>query len=664
MTAIKSSGISGTGKGSSRITQNLRDLSIGSKLNIGFGSLVALFIALVALSYLASSRARQDFERTRDLRLPTALASAVTELEMHEMIANIQGYLTLGDPEFREEFDHDVEEVEELLAEMDALSPNWTNPENRRRLAELRTKIESWLPLTERMFQLRDDPVANQPARRLLVEEARPAETTILANVSTLIELQAQRPPTGNNMRVLKTIADYQSSFSLMTTALDGYLASTDPASKSLFNSAMSDNNDAWARLLTQESFLTEEQREAMAELAAAREVFWPLPSQMIEAVEGEHVREDFYLLRTQAAPLAAEIVTILEEMRADQMASLAIDVDDGSLRLSTAQSQIAIGAVISAVLAIGLAFAIRRDIAGPVAKLTEITAEITEGDLNARAPVESRDEIGKLAASFNKMTDQLKETLAEAERRSTIIATSSWISWRLSTILDQDQLIAEVVEQLKAAFDYYHVHIFLMHERGDSLVTAGGFGEAGETLLKSGFSIPLGEGLVGGAAKFNRPVLVNDVTKNKQYLPNPLLPETRSELAVPIATRDQVLGVLDVQHNVPGVLDQTHADMMRSIASQVAIALLNARSYASAQRRANREELINEISRKILSTSSVAQALQVSIRELGRAVGAREARVYLSANGSGNGFHPDATPSSPGLAMEDGWRSPEDESI
>jgi GAF domain-containing protein len=145
-------------------------------------------------------------------------------------------------------------------------------------------------------------------------------------------------------------------------------------------------------------------------------------------------------------------------------------------------------------------------------------------------------------------------------------------------------------------------------------------------------------KGVAGGAARLNRPILVADVSKNAEYLPNPLLPETKTELAVPIATGDQVLGVLDVQHNVIGSLSQTDADMLRSIASQVAIALINARSYAETQRRADREGLINEINRKILGTTSIEQAMQVAVRELGKALGSRQAHIYLDTKWAKNG--------------------------
>ena len=149
---------------------------------------------------------------------------------------------------------------------------------------------------------------------------------------------------------------------------------------------------------------------------------------------------------------------------------------------------------------------------------------------------------------------------------------------------------------------------------------------------------LPKGKGLVGRAATTNAVVLVPDVTQAPGWLPNPLLPETRAEVAVPIAIGERVVGVLDVQQNVAGGLSQQDAEMLQSVASQVAIALQNARLYVQAQQRADFETLVNTIGQKIQSATSLDSALRVTTRELGDVLGAKRATVQLGVARSGNG--------------------------
>ena len=293
------------------------------------------------------------------------------------------------------------------------------------------------------------------------------------------------------------------------------------------------------------------------------------------------------------------------------------------------------------------------RQIVRPIEALASTAGLITAGDLSQRAVVKNDDEIGMLAKAFNNMTDQLQRTLVNLEQRvadrTRALAASTEVSRRLSTILDQKQLVKEVVEQVRVAFNYYHVHIYLMDESSNELVMAGGTGEAGATLLARGHRLPKGRGLVGRAAEGNTPVLVTDVNQDPSWLPNPLLPDTKSEIAVPISVGEQVLGVLDVQHNVVDGLKQEDVQLLLSVANQVAIALLNARSFEQSQSKAELETLINTIGQKIQRAGTVDDVLKTAIREVGVALGASRVSASLEparttaetyTSGKGNGVN------------------------
>ncbi len=289
--------------------------------------------------------------------------------------------------------------------------------------------------------------------------------------------------------------------------------------------------------------------------------------------------------------------------------------------------------------LGIITAFFVSRAISGPVIRLNATAQKIAGGDLTVDAKVETRDEIGTLAATFNNMVAQLRDLIGSLEgrvaARTQDLAIVAEVGTATATILETDKLLQAVVELTKERFNLYHSHIYLLDQAGENLVLASGAGEPGRQMKAKGLSIPLDreQSLVARAARERKGVTVNDVTQAPDFLPNPLLPDTRSELAVPMIVGGKVIGVFDVQSDQVGRFTDSDINIQTTLAAQVATSVQNVRSFEQSKSQAELEFLINTIGQKIQLTTSVDGVLQTAVREIGLALGAERVSVNIGTS-------------------------------
>jgi signal transduction histidine kinase len=212
------------------------------------------------------------------------------------------------------------------------------------------------------------------------------------------------------------------------------------------------------------------------------------------------------------------------------------------------------------------------------------------------------RDEtIGQLAIDGARDSDEAAEILIgvagqlsahienlrlseQSEKRAHELETVAEVSATTATLLDPDRLLQTVVDLTKERFGLYHAHIYLADDAWQTLLLAAGAGEVGQKMVADNWYIPLNHpsSIVAGAARDRRSIIVNDVYHDKEsgFLSNRLLPDTRSELAIPMIVSEMVLGVFDVQSNVAGYFTEEDVKIYTTLASQVSVALQNARLY------------------------------------------------------------------------------------
>lgn len=308
----------------------------------------------------------------------------------------------------------------------------------------------------------------------------------------------------------------------------------------------------------------------------------------------------------------------------------------------------LSVAAVIASAIA---ALALGQVITRPIVELTNAARRIEAGDRLVRAEVQSNDELSEMASAINRMMEELRVSVEMREQRvaertqALVVATE--VGRELTSILDLDLLLQSVVNKVNHAFDYYHVQIYLWNDERSRLIMQRGTGKIGQALLDKRHAIEAGKGVVGRAAESKTPIFVPEVRGSARpdyWLSNPLLPDTVSEAAVPLLVGDSVIGVLDVQEDVPGKMTAEDVDILQIVAGQISVAIQNAKLYTLSRRRAENEAMLLEISRKIQSTTTVESAMKTAVVELGKFMGSKASISLGESRTPANGDEPSQT--------------------
>lgn len=497
-----------TGSGFEKIvgkSKLLKNLKIGGKLTIGFGILVALTLLVIGLSYIGSSNAAANIDRTEDLRMPVALASAGAQSNLLRMLAATRGYLALGDAQFIVAYDQAEAAFEDDLKELRRLSDRM-DPVNQARLIELEGLFEQWKVLPQPLFALRDDRFEREPAYKILATDGTRYGGEVLIRTQQMIDAQALRDASQENIELLSDMAGFQASFAAMLAGLRNYVQTQNSILRQEYEVNLESNQFAWERLIDQKErgLLTNEQEELFEVINQNREAFVQLPQEEIYPIlEGDRSREDLYLFAAEAVPVNDEMLALLDAMTDEQQQLLVKDLNNGRISLGNAIQQTLVGGAAALVLGLALAFIFRANIVGPIRRLTDVAEQIREGDLDAQAQVEAYDETGTLAETFNSMTGRLRGTLEdvrhEKQRADDLLEVVIPIGVELASEKDFNRLLEKMLLEAKE-FCHADAGILLLNEdnrlefvivRNDSLEMAMG-GTSGKDVTFSNLQAPV----------------------------------------------------------------------------------------------------------------------------------------------------------------------------
>ena len=260
------------------------------------------------------------------------------------------------------------------------------------------------------------------------------------------------------------------------------------------------------------------------------------------------------------------------------------------------------------------LSYSIANSISSRLKKVEDTAISFQDGYLDRRTvmTIQGSDEIANLANTFNHLFNQVQDTLfdlekrvdertaklaittAESERRARLFEAITLVGNAISSLRSLDDILPKITELISQQFGYYHVGIFLNDTNNDYAVLRIANSEGGKRMLERGHQLKIGEqGIVGYVTSTGKPRIALDVGDDATYFDNPDLPDTRSEMALPLRIGDSVVGALDVQSTEEEAFSEDDINVLTLLADQVSMAIENARLFDQARRSISESETL-----------------------------------------------------------------------
>ena len=225
------------------------------------------------------------------------------------------------------------------------------------------------------------------------------------------------------------------------------------------------------------------------------------------------------------------------------------------------------------------------------------ITGLLTFQQRFLRTQQAARNSLESLRNERATLEQRVQERTAGLTRKTEQLRATSYIARRAAEVQDLSSLLDTVADLVTDQFGFYHTGVFLTNETGDEAILQAASSEGGRRMIERGHSLTVGkQGIVGYVAEQKKPRIAVDVGTDAVFFNNPDLPMTRSEIAIPLLSREHVLGVLDIQSDKPQAFNIEDMDVLQTLADQVAVAIENARLLDESQAALSQLEALTAI--------------------------------------------------------------------
>ncbi|WP_297528002.1 methyl-accepting chemotaxis protein [Thiohalobacter sp.] len=391
----------------------LHHLTMRQKSWLGYGSLLALLLAISAIAFLGQSRVERQIARMVDEQQPVVLDSLAVTGELNEAAGALGFYLLSGEAQHREAYERALQATRSRLATLAGRVAG--DDEAAELLAEIDKGVAQFGVEGSELLALVGDNARNIPAIAYASEHLNPLARQMLNLLTQMILSEQEEPADATRKQLMSDVHDLRYAWANALAAMRGYLAFRGHALEEL-NMYLEDVGKRMERLRAFGELLTFDQEDSLEQFAGFYEQY-VANARKLSSFEAEgRWRTDAWLVRERLGPLVREIGDDLERLAGYERQR--IEDTSVALRADMADARLVVGglAVLGLVLGLLVAFLVGRHTVDPVQRLREVFQEFAdgEGDLTRRVPVESADELGQVSRYFNKMMDDLQGMIRE----------------------------------------------------------------------------------------------------------------------------------------------------------------------------------------------------------------------------------------------------------
>ena len=332
--------------------------------------------------------------------------------------------------------------------------------------------------------------------------------------------------------------------------------------------------------------------------------------SQYFTSITGPMVEDDFYR-DIDGFWLHAYAPITLSDGTPEAILGIDLSAEDVITAERWAQIIAVVMFLLTGLLMARIGWAFGEQIANPIDELTESVGQMSSGEFDRRVAVYSDDEVGKLTSAFNHLgrqirtlinslevrvierTHELQQRTIELEnlsenitKRASRLQVISQIGQAIASVQEMEVLLPRITEVLSKDLGYYHVGIFLLDENREFALLKAANSEGGKKMLQRDHRLQVGQvGIVGYTASTGRVHIASDTGEDPTHFNNPDLPDTHSEMALPLRVGHEIIGVLDVQSNQVAAFSDEDVELLSIVANQASVAIQNALQFETTEK-------------------------------------------------------------------------------